>query len=39
MAKSKGLTALFVKSNKLKAGYYSDGGGLYLSVRDSGSRS
>ncbi len=39
-AKPKRLTALFVRSAKLKPGYYSDGGGgLYLSVRGSGSRS
>lgn len=38
VAKSK-LTALFVKSKRLAAGYYGDGAGLYLSVRESGSRS
>ncbi len=38
-AKPKRLTALFVRSNKLAAGMYSDGAGLYLNVRDSGSRS
>src|SRR5260370_42265399 len=37
--KSRRLTALFVRSNKLAAGMYCDGGGLYLCVRDSGSRS
>ena len=36
---TKRLTALFVKSKKLAAGMYCDGGGLYLNVRDSGSRS
>jgi integrase len=35
----KRLTALFIKSNRLTAGMHSDGGGLYLSVRESGSRS
>ena len=38
-AKPKRLTALFIKSNRLATGMYSDGGGLYLSVRESGSRS
>jgi integrase len=38
-AKPKRLTALFVRSNKLAAGMYCDGAGLYLHVRDSGSRS
>lgn len=38
-AKPKRLTALFVRSNKLAAAMYCDGGGLYLHVRDSGSRS
>jgi len=36
---AKRLTALFVKSKKPAAGMYCDGGGLYLNVRDSGSRS
>jgi hypothetical protein len=36
---TKRLTALFVESKKLAAGMYCDGGGLYLNVRDSGSRS
>ncbi|MBR1234207.1 site-specific integrase [Bradyrhizobium sp. AUGA SZCCT0182] len=36
---AKRLTALTVKSAKLKAGRYGDGGGLYLVVRESGSRS
>jgi len=38
-ARPKRLTALFVRSSKLTAGMYCDGGGLYLRVRDSGSRS
>jgi integrase len=38
-ARPKRLTALFIRSNKLAAGMYCDGGGLYLHVRDSGSRS
>jgi len=38
-AKPKRLTALFVRNIKLAAGMYCDGGGLYLRVRDSGSRS
>jgi integrase len=37
-AKPKRLTALFVKG-RLDAGMHSDGNGLYLSVRESGSRS
>jgi integrase len=36
---TKRLTALFIKSKKLAAGMYCDGGGLYLNVRDTGSRS
>src|SRR5260370_1376287 len=38
-AKPKRLTALLIKSNRLATGMYSDGSGLYLSVRESGSRS
>ncbi|MGZ3355959.1 MAG: Arm DNA-binding domain-containing protein, partial [Isosphaeraceae bacterium] len=33
------LTALFVNSNKLEPGLYGDGNNLFLSVRQSGSRS
>jgi Arm DNA-binding domain len=36
---AKRLTAPFVKSKRLAAGMYCDGDGLYLNVRDSGSRS
>lgn len=36
---AKKLTALFVKSNTRAPGRYGDGGGLYLLVRDGGSRS
>jgi hypothetical protein len=36
---TKRLTVLVVKSKKLAPGMYCDGGGLYLNVRDSGSRS
>jgi hypothetical protein len=32
MVKATRLTALYVKSAKLKAGMHSDGGGLYLSA-------
>jgi hypothetical protein len=37
-ARPRRLTAFFVRSNKLATGMYRDGGGLYLRVRESGSR-
>jgi hypothetical protein len=37
-ARPRRLTAFFVRSNKLATGMYCDGGGLYLRVRELGSR-